>query len=83
MPRVGFLVTQNQNEVLDLEHKTRLPSIIGWNLVRWAYEEFNKEHNAIVFENDKCNQLEAEVNSVTSEVQEHPETTFGPCPDMR
>ena len=54
MPRVGFFITQNPNEVLDPEHKTRLPSIVGWNLVRLAYEEFSKKHNPIVFENFEC-----------------------------
>ena len=45
VPRVGFLITQNPNEVLDPEHKTRLPGIVGWNLVRLAHEEFTKKHN--------------------------------------
>ena len=45
------MITQNTNEVLDPEHKTRLPNIVGWNLVRLAYEEFTKKHNPIVFEN--------------------------------
>ena len=54
VPRVGFLITQNPNEVLDPEHKTRLPSIVGWNVVRLAYEEFTKKHNPIVFENFEC-----------------------------
>ena len=49
--RVGFLNTQNPNEVLDPVHKTRLSSVVGWNLVRLPYEEFTKEHNPIVFEN--------------------------------
>ena len=31
--RVRSLITQNLNEVLNPEHKTRLPSIVGWNLV--------------------------------------------------
>ena len=54
VPRVRFLNTHNPNEVLDLEHKTRLPGIVGWNLVRVAYEEFINEHNPIVFENFEC-----------------------------
>ena len=51
VPKVGFLITQNPNEVLDPEHKTRLPSIVGWNLVRLAYEEFTKKHS---FGNFEC-----------------------------
>ena len=54
VPRVGFLITQNPNEVLDPEHKTRLPGIVEWNLVWLAYEEFTKKHNPIVFENFEC-----------------------------
>ena len=54
VPKVGFLITQNPNEVLDPEHKTRLPDIVGWNLVRLAYEEFTKKHSPIVFENFEC-----------------------------
>ena len=54
VPRVGFLITQNPNEVLDPEHKTRLSGIVGWNVVRLAYDEFTKMHNPIVFENFEC-----------------------------
>ena len=54
VPRVRFLIAQNPNEMLDPEHKTRLPSIVGWNLVRLAYEEFTNKHNPIVFENFQC-----------------------------
>ena len=42
VPRVIFLITWNPNEVLDPEHKTRLPRIVGWNLVKLAYQEFPK-----------------------------------------
>ena len=40
VPRVRFLITQDPNKVLDPEHKTRLPRIVGWNLVKLAYQEF-------------------------------------------
>ena len=29
VPRIGFLITWNPNMVLDPEHKTRLPKIVG------------------------------------------------------
>ena len=29
VPRVGFLITQNPNKVLDPDHRTRLPRIVG------------------------------------------------------
>ena len=31
VPGVRFLITPNPNKVLDLDHKTRLPRIVGWN----------------------------------------------------
>ena len=42
VPKVRFLITQNPNKVLDPEHKTKLPRIVGWNLVRLAYQVFLK-----------------------------------------
>ena len=35
VPRVRFLITQNHSKV-DHDHKTRLPRIVGWNLVKLA-----------------------------------------------
>ena len=40
VPMAGFLITHNPNEVLDPEHKARLSRIVGWNLVKLAYQEF-------------------------------------------
>ena len=54
VPRDRSLINQNPNEVLDPEPKIRLPSIVGWNFMRLAYDEFTKEHNPIAFENFKC-----------------------------
>ena len=42
VPRVRFLITQNPNKLLDPEHKTRLPGIVGWNMVKIAYLEYLK-----------------------------------------
>ena len=50
VPRLRFLITQNPNKVLDSDHRTRLPGIVGWNLVRLAYQEFLKKSNIDVFE---------------------------------
>ena len=38
VPRVRFLITLNLNKVLDPDHKTRLSRIVGWNLVKLAYQ---------------------------------------------
>ena len=52
MPRVRFLITQNPNKGPD--HRTRLPRILGWNLVKLAYQEFLKNYNINVFEDFEC-----------------------------
>ena len=54
VPRVRFLITQNPNKVLDPDHKTRLPRIVGWNLVKLAYQEFLKKYNINVLEDSEC-----------------------------
>ena len=54
VPRVRFLITQNPNKVLDPDHRTRLPRIVGWNLVKLAYQEFLKKYNIDVFEDFEC-----------------------------
>ena len=33
--KVGVLITQEPNELLDDHHKTKLPGTIGWNLTKW------------------------------------------------
>ena len=61
MPRVGFLIIQNPSKVFDPDHRTRLPGIVGWNLVKLAYQEFLKKYNINVFEDfeylDRVNPL--------------------------
>ena len=54
VPRVGFLITQNPNKVVDPDNKTRLSGIVGWNLVKLAYQEFLKKNNIDVFEDFEC-----------------------------
>ena len=54
VPRVRFLIIQNPKKVLDPGHKTRLPGIAGWNLVKLAYQEFFKKYNTDVFEDFEC-----------------------------
>ena len=40
--------------MLDPEPRTRLPRIVGWNLVKLAYQEFFKKYNIDVFEDFEC-----------------------------
>ena len=44
VPRVGFLITQNPNKVLDPDHKS------GVEFGKLAYQEFLKKYNIDVFE---------------------------------
>ena len=53
VPRVGFLINQNPNEVLYPEHMTNLSRIVGWNVMRLAYHKFINKHNN-VFEHFEC-----------------------------
>ena len=34
VPKVGVLITQEPNECLETCHKTKLPGIVGWNLIK-------------------------------------------------
>ena len=54
VPMVRFLITQNPNKVLDPKHKTRLPGVVGWNLVKLVYQEFLKKYNIDVFQDFEC-----------------------------
>ena len=54
VPRVIFSITQSPSKVLDPDHKTRLPRIVGWNLVKLTYQEFLIEYNINVFEDFEC-----------------------------
>ena len=39
VPRAGTLVSQNSNVIPYPIHSTKLPGIVGWNLVKVAYQE--------------------------------------------
>ena len=36
VPKVGVLITQEPNELLESCHKTKLPGVVGWNLIKLA-----------------------------------------------
>ena len=42
VPKVGVLITQEPNELLESRHKTKLPGMVGWNLIKLAYQVFVK-----------------------------------------
>ena len=51
VPKVGVLITQEPNELLDTHHKTKLPGMVGWNLVKLAYEVFVQKYGVLCLEN--------------------------------
>ena len=35
VPKVGVLITEEPNELLETCHKTKLPGVVSWNLINW------------------------------------------------
>ena len=54
VPKVGVLITQETNELSDEFHKTILPGIIGWNLIKLAYQVFVEKYGLLSLENFIC-----------------------------
>ena len=54
VPKVGVLITQEPNELLDTYHKTKLPGVVSWNLIELAYEVFVKNYGVLCLENFDC-----------------------------
>ena len=54
VPKVGFLITQEPNALLDTHHKTKLPDVVGWNLIKLAYEVFVENYGLLCLENYDC-----------------------------
>ena len=40
VPKVGICITQEPTELLHTHHKTKLPGVVGWNLIKLVYEVF-------------------------------------------
>ena len=54
VPKVGVLITQEPIELLDTCHKTKLPGVIGWNLIKLAYVVFVQKYGVLCLENFDC-----------------------------
>ena len=54
IPRVGFLVVQDPNTVLEPQHNTQLPGVIGCNLIWLGCKEFRKVYGSEAFETFHC-----------------------------
>ena len=54
LPKVGVLITYDPNELLDAHHKTKLPGVIGWNLIKLAYGMFIQKYGVLSLEKFDC-----------------------------
>ena len=54
VPKVCVLITQELNGFLDECHKTKFPGIIGWNLMKLAYEVFKQQYGLQSFHGFDC-----------------------------
>ena len=52
VPNVGILIIEDPSEVLDKEHQSKLPGIVGWNLIRQSYNAFVEKYGTSGF--DSC-----------------------------
>ena len=56
VPKFGFLVVKDPSDLVQTKKKTKLPGIIGWNLIKLAYQEFIKKYPVEVFNSFQCPQ---------------------------
>ena len=54
VPKVGVLITQEPKGLLDECHKTKLPGLISWNLIKLAYQVFVQKYGPMSLENFDC-----------------------------
>ena len=54
VPKVGVLIAEEPNQVLDKKHQTRLPDIIGWNLIWLSYDVFIQKYGTTGFDSFTC-----------------------------
>ena len=54
IPHVGFLMVKDPNTLLEPQHSTQLPGVIGCNLIRLGCEEFGKVYGFEAFEEFQC-----------------------------
>ena len=54
VPKVSVLIAEEPNQVLDEKHQTRLPGIIGWNLIWLSYDVFIKKYETTGFDSFIC-----------------------------
>ena len=54
IPHVGFLVVKDSNTLLEPQHNTQLPGVIGCNLICLECEEFGRVYGFKAFEEFHC-----------------------------
>ena len=54
IPHVGFLIVKDPNTLLEPQHNTQLPGVVGCNLIWLSCEEFGKVHGFEAFETFHC-----------------------------
>ena len=54
LPNVGILVVEDPSQVLDKKHQSKLPGIVGWNLVWLSYNAFVKKYGTSGFDSFVC-----------------------------
>ena len=54
VPKVGVLIAEDPNQVLDKKHQTRLPGIIGWNFIQLSYDMFIQKYGTTGFDSFIC-----------------------------
>ena len=54
VPQVGFLLVRDPNKLLEPQHSTQLPGVIGCNLIWLGCEEFGRIHGFKPLENFQC-----------------------------
>ena len=54
VPNVGFLMIDEPNKVLEKKHHTKLPGIIGWNLIWLTFKVFTNKYGEESFNSFQC-----------------------------
>ena len=54
VPNVGVLIVDDLTQVLDKKHQTKLPGIVGWNLIWLSYKAFVEQYGASGFDSFVC-----------------------------
>ena len=54
IPHIGFLAVKDPKSLLEPQHNTQLPGVVGCNLIQLGCKEFGKVHGFEVFETFHC-----------------------------